>query len=472
MATTSEVNVRTPIYPILISLGLTLACGGGADTKAPLASDPTWSSPVDVAGPGYSAGGSFMGDGKGGVVAVWTRSTLAAGGSTLQEQVAAHLVTTRTWGTPQVLEAGATGQTLQPPVVAVDGRGQGQVLWFQGYPGGGSPVTELRTLKVDLSSATPFGVSSKAFQFPTSNHQGLQLAVGSDGSALAAWGCQKISATGGVTYAPVQVSRMSPGGVWGTPGEYFIPAGAPTQQVLLGVAGDGLGGFLMEMASGDDVLLHAEGVAFQAVSGIASGQAGWEPAAQLDDPAHSTAWATDGQGSLEAWLRYQRNLVGGTDTTLEAWPRIRSANGTWTMGDKVVLPRPANSLAVFREASGSGWLAGLGSQGLWVAPLNGLSLGTPKVVLPLPTTTEVMVGARDASGRPALLWIQRGAGGVYEGIGFSRWDGAAWTAPSILPGTAGKAIQRLCAVTGPAGLVAGWVEVGDQGLFLRAAHWM
>jgi hypothetical protein len=82
-----------------------------------------------------------------------------------------------------------------------------------------------------------------------------------------------------------------------------------------------------------------------------------------------------------------------------------------------------------------------------------------------------MVGTRDAAGRPALLWIQRGAGGVHEGVGFSRWDGVVWTAPAILPGTAGKTIQRLFAVPGPMGLLAGWVEVGDRVLLFRTSLW-
>jgi hypothetical protein len=164
-------------------------------------------------------------------------------------------------------------------------------------------------------------------------------------------------------------------------------------------------------------------------------------------------------------------VAGAGEPQRQAWPRSRATSGAWTVGDKVSLPRPAQNLVAFREAGGTGWLAGLGSEGLWVAPLSGAAPGTPRTLLPMSTTTEVMVGTREASGRPALLWIQRGAGGVHEGVGFSRWDGAAWTAPAILPGTAGKSIQRLFAVPGPAGLLAGWVEVGDRVLLFRTALW-
>jgi len=44
-------------------------------------------------------------------------------------------------------------------------------------------------------------------------------------------------------------------------------------------------------------------------------------------------------------------------------------------------------------------------------------------------------------------------------------------APAILPGTAGKTIQRLFAVPGPSVLLAGWVEVGDRVLLFRTALW-
>ena len=119
----------------------------------------------------------------------------------------------------------------------------------------------------------------------------------------------------------------------------------------------------------------------------------------------------------------------------------------------------------------TGWLAGLGSQGLWVAPLTGVTPGPPRALLPATTTTEVLIGARDSAGRPALLWVQRGTGGTDEGIGFSRWDGAAWTAPVILPGTEGRSIQRLFATAGPSGLMAGWVDATTSTLRFRTALW-
>jgi hypothetical protein len=451
------------------ALSLVVACGGGggdaggAKTVAS-PSTPSWQVPVDLVATGYAGGATLAGDGKGEVVAAWLRSGIDGGGTAYWEQVAARLRADGTWEAAQALEASYVSDGLKDPVLALDDRGKGLIAWLSPVPR--AITTALRTVPVDLLAATPFGARSTALALDLKTPADLRLTVGSDGSALAAWmGLRSDSAV--TDYPTVQASRLGPGGAWGAPASYHL--NMFSHQGIDSVGSDGKGGFLLEFATGDDAWRENEAVAFAPGTGLTAAVPGWQPLSQQALPAaHQTAWELDAQGNLEAWLLYP--TAGEGDPQRQAWPRTRSAAGAWTAGDKVGLPLPAQRIALFR-GTGGGWVAGLGSGGLWVAPLTGLAVGTPKTLLPAGTTTEVMVGARDASGRPALLWIQRGIGGVAEGIGWSRWDGTGWTAPAILPGTAGKGIQRLLATAGPAGLLAAWVEVGDRTLLFRTALW-
>lgn len=462
------------------ALALVVACGGGSGSGGsaaitspapipPAPAAPAWQPTVDLVTTGYTSGAALTGDGRGGAVAAWIRTSTDAGGTTHWEQMATRLRADGTWDPPQTLEATTASGGLKDAVLALDGQGRGRIAWLSPVPR--DTTTALRTVPVDLNATAPFGARATPMVVGLKAPSDLRLAVGSDGSALAAWTGLRSDAA--ITDCPtVQASRLDPAGTWATPASYHL--NMFSHQGIDSVGSDRKGGYLLEFATGDDAWSENEAMAFTQGSGTPAGVASWQPLSQVTLPAgHQSAWDGDDQGNLETWLLYP--FAGEGDAQRQAWPRTRTAAGVWTLADKVILPLPANGLALFREAGGAGpgagWVAGLGSQGLWVAPLTGLTPGAPKTILPLPTQTEVLVGARDAAGRPALLWIQRGTGGTADGIGFSRWDGATWTAPSILPGTAGKGIQRLFAVTGPGGLLVGWVEVGDRVLLFRTALW-
>jgi hypothetical protein len=450
-------------------LGLLAACGGGGDAtiQAPAPPPvPAWQAPVDLATSSYMGGALLAGDGKGAVLAAWMRTGVDSGGTPYWEQVAARLRADGTWEPPQVLDGASGLNGLQFPAAALDGRGKGLIAWFDAVPR--STTTRFRTVPVDLSSPTPFGARVTALTVDLKAPSNLHLATGSDGSALAAWSGLRTDTALGVDFSTVQASRLEAGGAWGTPQSHHL--NMYSSQFLHDLAGDGRGAYTLDFSTGDDASVVNEAVDYALGASTAVGIVGWGPLSQLALPTgHPSVWSLDAEGRLETWLLY--GVAGEGDAQRQAWPRSRAASGVWTVGDKVSLPLPAQNLVAFREAGGTGWMAGLGSEGLWVAPLSGAAPGTPRTLLPLPTTTEVMVGTRDAAGRPALLWIQRGAGGVHEGVGFSRWDGVVWTAPAILPGTAGKTIQRLFAVPGPMGLLAGWVEVGDRVLLFRTSLW-
>lgn len=457
------------LFAPVLGLVFLLACGGGSTVSPVNTAQPavpaTWQAPVDLAASGYLSGASLAGDGKGGALAAWTRFGTDASGAIYREQVAARLRADGTWESTQVLESTTLTNSLQDPVVALDAQGKGQVGWLSVLPR--STTTVLRRVPVDLAAAAALGPQASPLSLELKSPTGLRLAVGSDGSALAAW--QGLRTTSLVTDFPtVQSARLAPGAGWGVQTTYSLaPLAAQGIQV---VTGDRLGGFLLEFGTGDDTVMEAQAVALTPGTGTPVGVDGWQPLSQVGLPAvYQSAWDTDAQGNQEAWLLFAQG--GVEDAQRQAWPRTRTAAGTWTARAKVLLPLPASSLALFREGSSGGWVAGLGSAGLWVAPLNGLTPGAPKTLLPPTTTTEVLVAVRDATGRPALLWIQRGVAGIGEGIGFSRWDGTAWTTPAILPGTAGKGIQRLLTVAGPGGLLAAWVEVGDRVLLFRTALW-
>lgn len=452
-------------------LSFLVACGGGSDATtqaqvpAPLPA-PAWQTPVDLAASSYMGGALLAGDGKGAVLAAWMRTGVDSGGTPYWEQVAARLRADGTWETPQALDGASGINGLQVPVAALDARGKGFIAWFDAVPR--STATRLRTVPVDLGAAAPFGTRATALAVDLKTPANLHLATGSDGSALAAWSGLRTDTSLGADFSTVQAARLEAGGAWGTPHSHHL--NMYSSQFLHGLAGDGRGAYTLDFSTGDDAWVENEAVDYAQGASAATAIAGWGPLSQQALPTgHPSAWSLDAEGRLETWLLY--GVAGAGDPQRQAWPRSRATSGTWTVGDKVSLPRPAQNLVAFREAGGTGWMAGLGSEGLWAAPLSGAAPGTPRTLLPMPTTTEVMVGTRDASGRPALLWIQRGTGGVHEGVGFSRWDGAAWTAPAILPGTAGKSIQRLFAVPGPMGLLAGWVEVGDRVLLFRTALW-
>lgn len=457
------------LLPLLLIGGL-LACGGGgsgSSTAATAAPTPAWSAATDLEATGYLGGAQLVGDGKGGAVAVWTRAGADSGGTPWFEHLAARLRADGSWETPRSLEVNSGTNGLQAPVAALDDRGKGLIAWLTTIPR--SPTTALRTVPVDLATGTGFGTRTNGLTTDLIRPRGLDLAVGSDGSALAAWIVERDIDNGAGTFVPMlYASRLSATGTWGTPATHLM--NQLSHQSLHGVAGNGRGAFLLDFSTGDDAWEDSVAVAFAPGSDVGQAVAGWMPASQFALPAgHVSALATDGQGGLESFLLY--GWAGEGDAHRQAWPRSRSASGTWTVGAKVALPLAASNLAAFREASGAGWLAGLGTDGLWVAPLTGVTPGAPRTLLPAPTTTEVLVGTRDAAGRPALLWIQRGVGGVHQGIGCARYDGAAWSTPTILPGTAGKTIQSLFAVAGPGGLVATWVEVGDRVLLYRSALW-
>lgn len=450
-------------------LGFLAACGGGGGATTQASAPPpvpAWQGPVDLAASSYMGGALLAGDGKGAILAAWMRTGVDSGGTPYWEQMAARLRADGTWEPPQTLDGASGSNGLQFPVAAVDSRGKGLIAWFDAVPR--STTTRLRTVPVDLGSPTPFGARATALTVDLKAPANLHLATGSDGSALAAWSGLRTDTNLGVDFPTVQASRLGAGGAWGTPQSHHL--NMYSSQFLHDLAGDGRGAYTLDFSTGDDASVVNEAVDYAQGASAAAGIAGWGPLSQQALPtAHPSVWSLDAEGRLETWLLY--GVAGAGDPERQAWPRSRAASGVWTVGDKVNLPLPARRLVAFRMAGDTGWLAGLGSEGLWVAPLSGAAPGTPRTLLPLSTTTEVMVGTRDAAGRPVLLWIQRGAGGVHEGIGFSRWDGAAWTPAALLPGTAGKTIQRLLAVPGPSGLMAGWVEIGDRALVFRTALW-
>lgn len=456
----------------LAALFILSACGGGGGaaatstpTPTPIPAAPTWQAPVDLVSSGYDQGALLAGDGKGGVMAAWIHTGVDGGGTAYWELMAARIGSDGTWGASKALEVSTGTNALQAPVAALDDRGKGYVAWFSAIPR--STLTALRTVPVDIKATIPFGARTTAQSLNLLGLSDLHLAVGSDGSALAAWFYLRTDSS--VTdYPTIQSSRFGAGSTWSLPANHWMAQFS--HQGLNGLKGDGPGAYFLGIATGDDAWSENQLIDFPVGHEGSTSIPGWMPASQVTLPAnYQAAWALDGQGRVDVWMVYPVASVGDPD--LQAWPRTRSAGGTWTVGDKVDLPLPTRHLAAFREASGTGWLAGLGSQGLWVAPLSGMTPGNPIALLPATTQTEVMVASRDASGHPALLWIQRGAGGTSEGIGFSRWDGATWTAPAILPGTAGKGIQQLFAVAGPSGLLAAWVEVGDRALLFRTALW-
>ncbi len=451
--------------PLLPALGLLLACGGGAGTEAASLHTPAWSAPRTL-DTNPLVDSDLTGDGAGGAMLVWRHGGQDGAGHSIQEVLTARVNVDGSWTAPAVLEAGEAGSTLGGPVAAVDARSKGWALWFSESGSGGSASTEVRAVTVDLKAASPFGAPHHPFIFPTGGYSQLRVAVGSDGSALAAWSYPRFEAVTGATFSSVAVARFGASDVWAAPVSFH--QNQFSAQMLMGLAGNGQGAYVLEQGTGDDAFLQGEGYDFAPGLMTAAGVAGWEPAAQTALFAHATAWAGDGQGGLEAWLRYDHPATG--EALRQAWPRRRSAAGVWTLGDAVTLPRPAAFLGIFRESGGTGWMAGTGPEGLWVAPLTGVSPGNAQLLLAAPATAENLLAVRDAAGRPALLWIQR-RNGTAEGIGFSCLEAGAWTAPTLLPDTSGAGMQNLRAVAGPGGLVATWEQFGDRVLLLKAAIW-
>ncbi|HJW34346.1 MAG TPA: hypothetical protein VJ505_13450 [Holophagaceae bacterium] len=408
----------------------------------------------------------LTGDGAGSALLVWRHGAQDGAGHGIHEVLTARVKADGSWTAPAVLEAGEAGSTLGVPAAAVDARGKGWVLWFSESGSGGSASTEVRAAPVDLKAVSPLGSPGHSFIFPTGGYSQLRVAVGSDGSALAAWTYPRFEAVSGATFSSVAVSRFGASDVWAAPVSFH--QNQFSTQVLMGLGSNGLGAYALEQGTGDDAFLQAEGYDFAPGASTATAIAGWEPASQTALFAHATAWTVDGQGGLEAWLRYDHPATG--EALRQAWLRRRSAAGAWTLGEAVTLPRPAESMGVFREPSGAGWMAGTGPEGLWVSPLSGVTLGSAQLLLAAPATARNLVAVRDAAGCPALLWIQR-RNGTVEGLGFSRMEAGAWTTPSLLPGTAGVGMQNLRAVAGPGGLVATWEQIGDRVMLLRAAIW-
>lgn len=447
----------------LVATLLLLACGGGGEGTPAAGAGPAWGSPFLLDERADLTSGALAGDGTGAALAVWRRRVLDARGREIFQQVAARLGAEGTWQAEVEVGRGEAGDAFGVPVAAVEASGRGWLLWLAEYPGGGTPSTELTEARVDLRAATPVGSPQKAFIFPFGGCAGLRLAADGAGSARTAWTYP--GAGSGASGVPlVGSARFVPSGVWEVP---VIPGGnAGAGMGLQGLVGDGRGGTVVEQFRAND---QPMGEAWDfAASGAATAVAGWEPAVQVGLASHTTAWAADGQGGLEAWLVYA-NPGAGTPFR-QAWPRRRSAAGLWTVGGAVDLPRPAEQLGLFRDADGRGWMAGAGTEGLWTAPLTGTVPGTAKLLLPAPAEALELVAVRDAAGRPALLWIQR-RGGASEGVGFSRLEAGAWTEPTLLPGTAGALLKNLRAAAGPKGLVATWEAAGGPGRRLQAALW-
>jgi hypothetical protein len=471
-----------PLLALAAFVSLLAACGGGggggssssstssssssssgsSSSSSGVQANPAWSAAITLDERNSLASGSLAADGSGAVAVLWRRAAQNGSGQVVTDQVAARLNPDGSWSPAEVVEAGEYGATVGIPTAAVDDQGRGWMMWFAEYGSGSSAATELRSVALDLKATTPWSPSSEAFIFfSTTGYGNLQVAVGSDGTARAAWDQPGEGSTGDMTTL-VGTSRFGAGGDWETPD---IPgSNAGIGMGLVSLCGDGKGGSVLELVRVNDLPM-GEAHDYPVGGGAASGVPGWEPAAQATSAAHSTAWAIDGQGGMEAWLMYFSDSAHRT-----AWPRRKLAGGSWTVGDAVTMPRPAESLAVFREASGAGWLSGAGSEGIWVAPLSGLTLGSEQLLLAAPSLASELVGVRDASGRPALLWIQQ-RNGTVEGIGFSRLDGSQWTAPLILPGTAGLVLHNLHAAAGPGGIVATWEQGGNRTTLLRAALW-
>lgn len=451
------------LLPASLVLGL-LACGGGAGTSAvSQPSGPSWSVPVTVDERQTLTLGALVSDGSGVTALLWRRGVPDGSGAILLEQAGARQKSDGAWGSAEVLDPAEAGAAQGIPAAAVDAQGRGWMLWFTEYGSAGSASTELRGVPLDLRAATPWVPPQHQFIFPAGGYSGLKVAVGSDGTARAAWVFPGRSTGTSMDVPMVWTSRFGAAGVWESPVNPGGTAGAGMS--LIGLVGDGLGGYALEQFRANDQPI-GEAQSYLRGQGQESAVPGWEPPVQSALASHTTAWARDGQGGLEAWLVYDQ----ASAPFREAWPRRRNAQGEWNVGGAVSLPRPAGTLAVFREPSDAGWLAGSGSEGLWVAPLSGVTPGTARLLVASPSLASGLVGVRDAQGRPALLWIQS-RNGVVEGIGFTRLDAGAWTPPLLLPGTAGSAPQNLRASAGPGGLVAAWEQPGDRTFLLRTAVW-
>lgn len=433
----------------LLAAALLASCGGGP-------AGPAWTAPVTLDEQPAIDLGAMVADETGRAALLWRRTVPVAGGGVAQEVAVARPEADGAWGPVEVLGAPAPSIPGRP-AAAVDASGLGWMMWFVEHAGGS---TELRGAPLDLGAPFPWPEAQHQYIFPSVGYDRLAVAVGDDGSARAAWNVTPASDVSSVVTARFMAAGA---GVWESTSVPGATASAGLS--LAGLMGDGRGGYALELYRANDQPV-GEGYDYAPGTGAEALVPGWEPASQSGLAAHATAWAADGQGGLEAWLTY----VGGSEAGLEAWPRRRDAAGAWTVGDAVPLPHPSEALAVFRGASDAGWLSGSGADGLWVAPLSGVSLGAATLLVAAPSSASDLIGVRDVSGRPALLWVQRRDAAV-EGIGFSRLAGAGWTAPALLPGTAGASVRHLRAAAGPGGLVAAWEEPGTGTTRLRAARW-
>jgi hypothetical protein len=398
---------------------------------------------------------SLSGDGRGNLLAAWLRT----GADTAIEVVAARMHADGTWETAQMLASLSPPLVPQAPVVAVDNRGRGWVAWLSSSTG---TMVAFRMAAVDLSASSPFAAATTAFSADLRHPTDFRLAVGSDGSAMAGWTFDRVVTAAGspVDVSTVQVARRGADGLWSAPASYHLNQWS--SQSLISLVGHGQGAFLLEDVTGDDAFVDGEAYAFSTGTFNGVAVAGWEPAAQFAMAYHETAWAADGLGGLEAWLLYS------ADT--KVYPRQGTAASVWTVADPVALPMDAATIAVTRQPSGSGWMAGSGAAGLWVAPLTGLVPGTAKLLLGPAVAADRLVATQDALGRPTLLWVQTRSGSV-DGLGFTYWNGSAWSTPELVPGTAGISVTGLSALAGPSGLVALWTENGTMGAHLRSARW-
>lgn len=441
----------------LTLLLLLLACDGGGGSTAEAPAVPSWSAPATLDEAPSLDLGTLVGGAQGPAALVWRRGGPGSDGALLQEVAVALIGVEGAWPAPTVLRPVQPGRVPDVPAAAVDRQGRGWALWFESFPPSGT-TTVLAEAPLDLPTASPWGPVGKAFMLPGDGFADLQVAAGSDGSARVAW------QQGEGVFGLVATAAFDPrAGVWGALVNPGGTGGAGMSAPRL--AGDGLGGYALEFFRANDQPI-GEAWAYAPGTAAEGSITGWEPAVQSSLASHTLAWGADGQGALEAWLLYDLSV----HPHREAWPRRRSASGAWTVGEAVVLPRPAEELAVFRDASGAGWLAGSGSEGLWVAPLPDLTPGGARLLLASPSLATDLVGLRDAAGRPALLWIQRRDGAV-EGIGFSRLEAGAWSAPVRLSGTAGVPVSALRAVAAVGGLLAAWEEPGTGTRRLRVARW-